>query len=67
MLQVWFEELTKHIQGTIDGKLLERIQRTLIQLNVSKLTGFVDFIQFAGNLQNKQIIKNILQTCKATS
>lgn len=56
MLQVWLEELTKHIQGTIDGKLLERIQRALIQLNVSKLTGFVDFIQFAGNLQNKQII-----------
>lgn len=53
MLQVWLEELTKHIQGTIDGKLLERIQSALIQLNVSKLSSFVDFIQFAGNLQYK--------------
>lgn len=53
MLQIWLEELTKHIQGTINGKLLERVQRALIQLGVGKFASFVDFIQFAGDLSSK--------------
>lgn len=61
MLQIWLEELTQHIQGTIDGKLLERIQSALIQLGVSKLAGFIDFIQFAGDLSKIYQVKIILE------
>lgn len=61
MLQIWLEELTKHIQGTIDGKLLERVQRALVQLNMSEFASFVDFIQFAGNLKVNQSKSVLLQ------